>query len=322
MNPSSLPHESYRRGAALFVAVLTISLTVSVLGLASLSLLRIEQRREVGQRDLLLARQHARSAVEFALISIANDANWRSTYPHGVESAPYAVGAGSNGTLSWIIQDSDGDLNNRDRLVQLLGIGRAGDALQVSSIQVSAEIGPEELRSMTITNDKKDDDVSTSKAWAQYLKPNLPANATYWRATGFEFYCKRTHNDDTVDIGLSYVSDDFATVTPLDQVNIISSSISDQWHWEVVQFAITETLEANQGIGISVTTQSSNKPIKIRYREKKVTEPNSALIRGSNAGWTSLAYDQALHYRVHGVYTTSSGKLKPLPGTWTWEAAP
>src|SRR5688572_13897146 len=127
-----------RRGSALYVAVTATAMIVSVLALTALSVVRIERRQATTINSRLIARTHARSAVELALKSINNNASWRTAYTSGVETPTVSLGSNSTGTLSWSLSDSDGSLTNADILPRLKGIGRIGDVVQVGSVEVRA----------------------------------------------------------------------------------------------------------------------------------------------------------------------------------------
>jgi Tfp pilus assembly protein PilX len=126
-----------RRGSALYIAVLSTALIVSLLGLAGLTIVRIERRQVSTTNDILVARMNAHSAVELALHRIADDPDWRTTYTHGVETTTESLGANATGTLSWILEDSDGSLTDADTNLRLKGIGRVGSTVQVSSVAVT-----------------------------------------------------------------------------------------------------------------------------------------------------------------------------------------
>lgn len=125
-----------RRGTALYVIVLSTALITSLLGLAALAVVRIERRQASTSNHLLDARMNARAAVELALRVIANDPNWRTTHTNGAETTPQSPGPGATGTVSWILEDSDGDLSNEDADLRLKGVGRVGNVVQVSSVKL------------------------------------------------------------------------------------------------------------------------------------------------------------------------------------------
>jgi hypothetical protein len=137
-----------RGGSALYIAVLSTALIVSLLGLAGLTIVRIERRRVSTTNDILVARMNARSAVQLALRRIADDPNWQTTYSNGVETTPESLGPNAAGTLSWILEDSDGSLTDVDTHLRLRGLGRVGNAVQVSSVQL--EVRPQPLSCLEV----------------------------------------------------------------------------------------------------------------------------------------------------------------------------
>lgn len=130
-----------RKGAALYMIVLSTSLIVSMLGIASMAIVRVERRQLDASNDKRLARSNASSAVELALNLVNNDPNWRATYTNGVETSARNLGSDSVGTLAWSIEDADGDLTNADTKLRIKGIGRVGSAVQVSSVEINFQGG-------------------------------------------------------------------------------------------------------------------------------------------------------------------------------------
>jgi hypothetical protein len=139
------PTRQHRRGGALYIAVISTALIVSLLGLAGLSIVRIERNQASNMNDRNIARSNARSAVELALRVVANDSNWRNTYTNGVETTPQSLGPNGRGTVSWILEDTDGSLTDADTSLRLKGVGRVGNTVQVSSVRVETA-SPEFLR--------------------------------------------------------------------------------------------------------------------------------------------------------------------------------
>lgn len=125
-----------RRGTALYITVLSMALIVSLLGLAGLAIMRIELEQMETGNDRAAARQNARSAVDLALRVIANDPNWRTTATNGVETTPQSLHANASGSLSWILEDTDGSLTDADTDLRLRGVGRVGNTIQVSSVKI------------------------------------------------------------------------------------------------------------------------------------------------------------------------------------------
>ena len=124
---------------ALYVTVMMTALIVSLLGMASIAIVRIERIESESANDMLLARLNAHSAIEFALVAINSNPTWRTMYTSGLEPIIYPMGANELGTYSWILSDSDGDLTDSDTYLTIQGIGRVGDAVQV--VQMELEPG-------------------------------------------------------------------------------------------------------------------------------------------------------------------------------------
>ena len=121
---------------------MAVALLVSVMGLAGLMVVGIERRQAEMGNDLITARANAESAVELALRVIANDPNWRTTYTSGVESTPMQIGPASAGTVSWVLEDSDGNLTDSDTDLKLKGVGRVGNVVQVISVKLTTVGNP------------------------------------------------------------------------------------------------------------------------------------------------------------------------------------
>ncbi|MEX0725491.1 MAG: hypothetical protein WD065_04435 [Planctomycetaceae bacterium] len=125
-----------RKGGALYITVLSMTLIISLLGLAGLGVVRIERKQSLSSTDMLAARANSRSGVELALSAIGSNSNWRTTYANGVETTKQTLGSNGAGTVSWILQDSDGSLTNADTNLRLKGVGRVNETVQVSEVQL------------------------------------------------------------------------------------------------------------------------------------------------------------------------------------------
>lgn len=308
-----------RRGAALYVAVTATTMIVSVLALTSLSVVRIERKQAAAINTRLLARSHARSAVELALARINSNGSWRTTYSNGGETALQSLGTNSTGSVSWMLRDSDGNLTNADGALRLKGIGRVGSTVQVSSVEVRAGETSALLRSYELLLDlgASEDDLKRDKWWGQYLKPNLPAEANGWRVTSVEIRAKRRDANRAFRVclyGAGGGSVPYGTL--IESVNLNSSSVTTGMSWYGVSFAGAMWLEVGQGIALFVEADSAT-PIRISYAGGGVSAPNSALLRG-DPDWYSTETNKALQYRVYGVYTTS-GDVGAVAGTWEWD---
>ncbi|MCA9233912.1 MAG: hypothetical protein KDA44_00475 [Planctomycetales bacterium] len=279
---------------ALYIAVMATALLVTVLGLAGLVAVGIQRRESVELSDRIAARYYSKSAVELALQRIAGDANWRTTYPSGVESAGLTLGDPGGGTVSWIVTDSDGNLDDSDTRLTLRGVGRVGDAVQVSGVEVLvAGTGPVELRSMTSTSSAATGQLLSSQWWCQYVKPTLPETAVSWRVTGVEFYCVES-NDKNMSITLyEPVASNWPSGTVIDSLTFKSKVVSNYWSWNSFAFAGTTSMPPDQGVCIALTTTESSAPIQFQYLTGGVAEADSALITGTPA-WSAYATNKAL----------------------------
>ncbi|MHC4293948.1 MAG: hypothetical protein ACYSTL_00010 [Planctomycetota bacterium] len=124
-----------RRGSV-YVFVLATALLVTVIGLAAITLARINIRRSGMGADQTEAMSLAGSAIEAAVTHINTIPEWRFYYQHGVETPQIAFG---NGTVSWKLIDPDGNLSDDPTdPVRLLGIGRAGDSAWVYTVMLDS----------------------------------------------------------------------------------------------------------------------------------------------------------------------------------------
>jgi hypothetical protein len=116
---------------------MSTALIVSLLGITGLTLESVERKQTSIMNDRLFARSNARSAVELALLVIANDSDWRNTYTNGQETTPQLLGASEYGTVSWVLEDSDGSLTDADTELRLKGVGRVDNVVHVSSVEIA-----------------------------------------------------------------------------------------------------------------------------------------------------------------------------------------
>lgn len=319
--PANRPPRHQRRGTALYIAVLSTTLIVSLLGLAGMAIVRIERRQATSVNDRLIARTNARSAVEVALQIISQDADWRTTYTNGVETAQRALGPDSAGTVSYILADSDGSLSDADTELTLKGVGRAGDAVQVSSVRVTPSVGPILFKeSATMSNFEY---VDAANWWAQYIKPDLPADATEWTVTRVEFTCGKSGGAKQVLVVKLYHADaSNMPGTEVDAVSVDESTLPAGAVWISFDFASQVALDPNQGVCVSMECQESSAAAFFHYLTSGNTDPNTGLIRGSQSGgWTTYEPGGALKFRLHGTYKTDAG-LQAISGTWTHDGYP
>jgi Tfp pilus assembly protein PilX len=317
--PIGRPHRPPQRcGMALYMHVMGTALIVSLLGLTSMALLRIDRRRATSIDERVAARANARSAVEFGLRSLNSDSNWRTVYSHGVESPLVSIGTSKQGTVSWVLTDQDNNIANADLQLRLRGIGRAGNAVQASSVQLQTTvIGPGILRQWNSGTSAVDDDLEDDQWWCQYFKPNLPADANGWWITRVDFWARRDNNR-WFRARLYRPSQIYSGGGLIESVDVDSSGLSSLWGWKTINFGSVYVLNAGEAICVAIETTAGSPPIEISYVTSGVSESDTALVRG-NPDYYSFETTRALRYRAYGYYTTSSG-VRAISGTWDWDA--
>ena len=123
-----------RRGS-MYVWVVSTSLMVSVIGIGSMSVVRLQRERADLEQNWSEAGLLAASGVEHACATLAYDRWWRDKYDAAEGSYGNEVPFG-NGYWSWQLQDPvDSDLNDATGdPVRILGRGRVGNSVQACSV--------------------------------------------------------------------------------------------------------------------------------------------------------------------------------------------
>lgn len=118
-----------RRQGSIYVVVLGASLMVAMLGLAALIGQRIQNRMLTSSAGVRQAQLNAQAAVEFALLTMKTDANWRTNQTNGVWFTGRNIGVG---TCSLSVTDPvDANLaDDANEPVAIRGIGYADKAEQ------------------------------------------------------------------------------------------------------------------------------------------------------------------------------------------------
>jgi hypothetical protein len=291
---------------------------VSVLALSSMANVRIERQQATSINARQIAHSNARSGVELALQRINSDPSWRSNFTNGVETTVPSLGNASTGSISWSLSDSDGDLDNSDGVLRLKGIGRVSNTVQVSSVQIRAGEIADLLRSYDNTFGAASDDLSSSKWWGQYFKPNLPADVNGWVVTSVQVRIKqnaaRWFRVRLYGAGGGNVP----SGTVIESIDVNSSSVPFTFTWYTIPFAGSTWLEKDQAVCVALETTSGTAAVNVSYKGGGVSASDSALVRGDDDGWDTFEPEKALHYRVNGTYTTSDN-LAPVAGTWDWD---
>ncbi len=130
-----------RRVGGVYIAVLGSAMIIALLGLCALIGQRIENRLVSASTDIRQAQLNANTAVELALLTMKQDANWRTDYANGNWFTNRSTGTGTC-TVS-VVDPLDGSLsNNPDDAAVVTGIGYRGQAEQRVSVAVDPQKSP------------------------------------------------------------------------------------------------------------------------------------------------------------------------------------
>ena len=127
---------SNRRRGSLYAGVLATTSIVALVGLSGLSVAVLNVKAAQRSANTTIAQQLARSAVEEGVRQLTANASWRTAYTNNVEYPGTALSL-NGGTITWKYVDADGNLSNNDAdAVRVYGIGRAGGAMFVESVEL------------------------------------------------------------------------------------------------------------------------------------------------------------------------------------------
>lgn len=107
---------------------------VTVIGVSTLMLVRVQRRVSDGYSDLANARFYAQSAIEFGLVKINRDASWKNNLGSGMWATGIPIGCGTFSLEATYLPDGDADPKNDP--VQLTGTGVCGQATHYTSVTV------------------------------------------------------------------------------------------------------------------------------------------------------------------------------------------
>ena len=152
--------------------------------------------------------------------------------------------------------------------------------------------------------------------------PDLPADATEWKVTSVEFSLAKSGSpNQTLFVRLYLPDGSHMPTTLIDSVSVAESELPTSQTWYTIEFAGHSGLDPTQGICIALECETSAAAAWLHFHTSGDTDPNSDMIRGSQAGgWTSYQADQALVFKLHGTYKSS--ELAVAKGTWRRDAAP
>ncbi len=139
--PINRPSAARPRRGTIYVAVLGVSMIVSILALAAMHLSLAETRSLAGGEDMARAQLLAQSAVELAVKRInANPTAWRQSYVSGVQVPDDGwIPLGQGGMRFMLVDPDDYDLANGGNDVIIWGLGSFNGALQCLSVAATAD---------------------------------------------------------------------------------------------------------------------------------------------------------------------------------------
>ena len=145
------PSTHARRRGTVYVVVIGVATTVSLIGMSGLMVARLQMRRAAEANAWTEAGDLALSGIELGITRVNAAANWRTSFQNNVEITPIAIGGG---TVSFKLVDAalglaggDGNLaNNGFDPVRLYGIGRVGKTVRVYSAQLIGDVPLDALR--------------------------------------------------------------------------------------------------------------------------------------------------------------------------------
>ena len=308
----------HRRGAAIYMTIVSVSLMVAVLSLAALNLVRVERRTAELSSDMIQARLAALAAAEMAVRDIQNDDSWRTRYTHDVETSSVAIG---DARASWKLCDvSDTSLSDNfaDGVV-IKGIGRHGESVWVESVTLEAvveEIGPQEFQSYTGALLIGAGQVNSANWYAQYFHPALPDDARAWRVSKVQLNCEQASSDAsvTVTVGLQLpASNKSPSGTSVDAVTLSATSLPSAYEWMPVSFSSNSGLDPEVGLCLTLSS-TTGLVMRFKYDTLSIASGDTAMTQGSSLGWGTPTALQTFLYKVQGYYTTC--RMRVVTGSW------
>lgn len=130
------PPHRLRRGS-IYVMVLGTTMIVAVLGLAALTIVRVQRIQNEGGSDMRNAQAYAKVALDMAWYRIENDPLWRKNFAAGTWATDQVVG---DGFYRFTATDpTDGNLlDSMVDPVVIVGVGTSGNATQKLQMEIRA----------------------------------------------------------------------------------------------------------------------------------------------------------------------------------------
>lgn len=117
-----------RRGSV-YLAVLGTAMIAGVLAFSALALQRVQNRMLGSASDVQQAQLNAEAAIQMGLLTVKNDATWRTSNPHGDWFVDRNLGAGTSSLA--VVDPLDASLaDSATEPIEMTGVGAAGLAVQ------------------------------------------------------------------------------------------------------------------------------------------------------------------------------------------------
>jgi len=177
MGPAPASRNRRRRRGSAYIIILGSAMIVTVIGLSAIVATRIQIRNANWISDIVKARTCSQTGVQWALLKISTDPDWRTHYPNG----QWVTGRGiDDGTFRvWVTDASDGDLTDSQYDgVTVKVAGYTGDARQLIQLELAADLRPLEALS-TCLHAASDIEIKDSGSVLTFAGAPLSTNADF-----------------------------------------------------------------------------------------------------------------------------------------------
>jgi len=124
-----------RQRGSVYLTVIGASAIVMIIGVSAIMAVRVQGRTVALNSDVIAARNHAQSAIEWGRLMIARDDQWRTTRGAGVWLADMPIGDGSM-SLTVLDPVDENIANSKYDRVRLIGTGVQGRAVQTLQVDL------------------------------------------------------------------------------------------------------------------------------------------------------------------------------------------
>jgi len=133
--PPRRPPLARRQRATIYVAVLSTTLIVAIIGLAAVLGARLLQRSTALAQNAALADMQALATLDRCLLRLVNDTTWRTRYAHDTWTAAGSVDGAA--TSFKLVDELDGNLaNDPNQPVRLYAQAAVGESRRLYSVQL------------------------------------------------------------------------------------------------------------------------------------------------------------------------------------------